>query len=139
MLSRAISYEKGDKMNCKKGQSLVEFALVLPILILLLIGMLEFGRLFNSYMVLLNLSREGARYAATGESDMWVQSYLSQKAVVLDGENLNIFIQPEESSRKRGEPVCVRLELYIPLYTPVFNSFMPNPFHIVAETTMRVE
>jgi Flp pilus assembly protein TadG len=46
----------------QKGAALVEFAVVLPILVLLLIGMMEFGLLLYNQHVLTNASREGARY-----------------------------------------------------------------------------
>ncbi|MCJ7624115.1 MAG: pilus assembly protein [Anaerolineaceae bacterium] len=53
-----------------QGQSLVEFALVLPILILLMIGILEFGYFFFIYSTVNNAAREAVRYgAAIGESD----------------------------------------------------------------------
>ncbi len=45
----------------KRGQALVELALVLPLLILLIIGMMEFGRVFHSYLLITNAAREGAR------------------------------------------------------------------------------
>ena len=49
-----------------KGQSLVETALVLPLLLLIVFGTIEFGRVFNAYLVVSNASREGARAAAVG-------------------------------------------------------------------------
>jgi len=42
----------------------VEFALILPILILLLVGILDTGRAVNAYVTISNASREGARYVA---------------------------------------------------------------------------
>jgi Flp pilus assembly protein TadG len=45
------------------GGQLVEFALVLPILLLLIAGIAEFGMLFQSYEVTTNAAREGARLA----------------------------------------------------------------------------
>ncbi len=50
----------------RQGQSLVEFALVLPVLILLIIGMVELGFAFYSYMTVANANREGGRLAARG-------------------------------------------------------------------------
>lgn len=44
-----------------RGQSLVEFALVVPLLLLLLLGIVQFGFIFNSYVTLTNAAREGAR------------------------------------------------------------------------------
>jgi Flp pilus assembly protein TadG len=47
-----------------RGSNLVEFALVLPLLVLILAGMADVGRAFNSYMVITNGAREGARAAS---------------------------------------------------------------------------
>ena len=47
-----------------QGASLVETALILPILILILAGVGDLGRAFHDYIVIHNASREGARYAS---------------------------------------------------------------------------
>jgi hypothetical protein len=44
------------------GQELVEFALILPLLLLLFFGIIEVGRLMLSYNTIANAAREGARY-----------------------------------------------------------------------------
>ena len=44
-----------------RGQSLVEFALVLVPLLLLILGVVQFGLIFNSYVTMTNAAREGAR------------------------------------------------------------------------------
>ena len=46
------------------GIALVEFALILPVLILLLVSILDTGRAVNAYVTISNASREGAHYAA---------------------------------------------------------------------------
>lgn len=48
----------------ERGQTLVEFALVLLLLLLLLAGVVDLGRAFHSYIVITNASREGARYGS---------------------------------------------------------------------------
>jgi Flp pilus assembly protein TadG len=48
----------------RSGQNLVEFALVVVMLLLLVVGICEFGRAWNLYQILANASREGARLAA---------------------------------------------------------------------------
>ena len=45
------------------GQAIVEFALVAPILLLLVLGIVDFGRAFYTYHVLIDAAREGARVA----------------------------------------------------------------------------
>ncbi len=47
-----------------RGQSLVELGLVMSLLLLLLVGVADFGRAFHSYIVITNASREGARRAS---------------------------------------------------------------------------
>ena len=44
------------------GQELVEFALILPLLLLLFLGIIEFGRAILAYNTIANAAREGARY-----------------------------------------------------------------------------
>lgn len=46
---------------------LVEFAIVLPILLMLLMGIIEFGRAYNTQLALQASAREGARVAALGQ------------------------------------------------------------------------
>jgi len=48
----------------ERGQTLVEFALVLPLLALLLFGIIQFGIVFNNYIDLTDAVRAGARKAA---------------------------------------------------------------------------
>jgi len=50
-----------------KGQSLVEMAIITPLLLLLFIGVLEVGWAIRSYIVLLNADREATRFAARGQ------------------------------------------------------------------------
>jgi hypothetical protein len=50
----------------EKGQTLVEFALILPILLLVLFVIIESGRIFQAYITVQHAAREGARYAVTG-------------------------------------------------------------------------
>lgn len=47
-----------------EGQNLVEFALVLTVLIVILFGVFDLGRVFNAYVVITNAAREGAYYGA---------------------------------------------------------------------------
>ena len=54
----------GDKRT--SGQSLVELALTLPILLLLFLGLIELGMALRAYLVLVNANREAARFAGRG-------------------------------------------------------------------------
>ena len=56
------------RIKQNRGQSLVEFALVLPLLMILVFGIIDFGMGLRSYISLTNATREGARFAAIGGS-----------------------------------------------------------------------
>jgi Flp pilus assembly protein TadG len=55
--------------NHDRGAAAVEFALVLPVLLLVLCGIIDFGRALHAQVVLTQAAREGARLAALGEPD----------------------------------------------------------------------
>ena len=50
-----------DSRRDGRGQALVELALILPILLMLLLGIFEFGRAWNTKQVITDAAREGAR------------------------------------------------------------------------------
>jgi Flp pilus assembly protein TadG len=52
----------------EEGQTMVEFALVLPVFCLLLFGVIQFGILFNNYITLTDAVRAGARKAAVSRN-----------------------------------------------------------------------
>ena len=52
------------RLRSGRGNALVEFAMVLPPLLLLVFGIIDFGFMFQRYLVVTNAAREGARLAA---------------------------------------------------------------------------
>lgn len=62
--SRGPAWPRGRRRD--KGQSLVEFALTLPLLLILVFGIIDFGNGLRAYIALTNGVREGARYGAIG-------------------------------------------------------------------------
>ncbi len=52
-----------------RGQALVEFALILPVLLMILMVVIEAARLFSAWLILENVVREASRYAVTGQFD----------------------------------------------------------------------
>ena len=49
---------------CESGQATVEFAIIIPLLLLLVVGIIEFGKAFNYWIDLNHLANEGARWTA---------------------------------------------------------------------------
>lgn len=77
LLSRFRLGRRGSARD--RGQSLVEMAVVLPILLLLIIGMVEFARAWMFQQVITNIAREGARLAVIPTSDQaMVQTRIDQ-------------------------------------------------------------
>ncbi|KAA0275908.1 MAG: hypothetical protein EDM79_07280, partial [Chloroflexi bacterium] len=54
----------------KRAQAMVEFALIIPILLLVLVGLIEFGRLFYAWLIIENSTRFGIRYATAGSYNL---------------------------------------------------------------------
>jgi Flp pilus assembly protein TadG len=53
-------------IRAEHGQSLVEFAFILPLLMMLLLGIIQFGIVYNNYVTLTDATRAAARKAAVG-------------------------------------------------------------------------
>jgi len=53
------------QLRADDGQAMVEFAMILPLLVALLLGIVQFGIIFNNYETLTDASRVAARRAAT--------------------------------------------------------------------------
>jgi Flp pilus assembly protein TadG len=95
----------------ERGQALVEFALVAPILLFLLLGIVDIARAWNVYQVLTDAGREGARLAVVdnGSSAAQVRNVVIQAAAragieVTDG-NITVV-----EGAARGEPTSVTVQ-----------------------------
>lgn len=121
-----------------RGQAVLELALILPLLLLLLFGIVESGRLGNAYLVVTHAARHGARYGAVGASDGEITERVKSAAVPLAGENLTVEVSPPQRRTGQDITVTVRypLRLYMPLAGQVFGG---NPLVVSSSLTMRVE
>lgn len=133
MLRHILAYIKNNR-----GQGIVELALVLPILVLLLAGMMEFGQIIHEYLVVTEAAREGARAAAVGNNDAVVASTVKAAAATIDKGSLAVSITP--GVRERGNPVTVAVSNPIQITTPLISVFFPsNPYIVQGAAIMRVE
>lgn len=126
-------------MKKEKGQSVVETAIILPVLLLILTGIIDFGMLLSDYMLIVNASREGARYAAVGYSDTRIEEIVGGLTGTLDSSKMTISVYPAESLRKKGDEVEVKICYDHSLFTPLVNLFLPDPINLQSKTVMRVE
>jgi len=126
------------KRFCKsqKGQSLVEFALVIPIFILLLFGIIEFGRLWETMNVLTSAAREGARIAAVTSPDG--ARVRSTALNLLAGSGLS-GVSVALSGPGGSHAVTVTVSgTYVPLTGAVIPGLI-GPFNLTRSTTMHWE
>ncbi|MEL7563574.1 MAG: TadE family protein [Dehalobacterium sp.] len=126
-------------LKCAKGQAMVELALILPILLLLIFGIVEFGRIFSTQLLLTSSAREAARIAAVGASDIAIVTNVENNASVLDSSKIMVTISPDELSRIRGNAVTVHIEYPVKIYAPIISGIIGDPFTVNGEATMRVE
>jgi Flp pilus assembly protein TadG len=76
---------RGTRNARERGAAAVEFALLLPVLLLILFMIIDAGRALNAQLTLTEAAREGARLAALGEPDSTVSSKTVAAATGLSG------------------------------------------------------
>lgn len=101
------------RARTSRGQALVEFALVAPILLFLLFAIVDFARAWNTYQVLTDAAREGARMAVIDDPSIAMADVRTAITDALDRASLDqdettIDIQGFRSGR--GNPTTVRIE-----------------------------
>jgi Flp pilus assembly protein TadG len=84
-------------LRSERGAELIEFALVLPLLIFVIMALVDFGFLFQRFEVVTNAAREGARMAvlpgyATADVTARVQNYLTAGGVAATTSNTNVAV-----------------------------------------------
>jgi len=106
------------------GVALVEFALVAPLLLVILFAMLDFGRTFNSWIDATHLANEGARWAVVNKnpaSSGSLQQYIQQQA---DTDEL-----------RNGGSSSVPSALQVCISFPGGSSALGNPVQVTASVT----
>jgi len=121
------------------GQALVEMALVLPLLLLLIFGVIEMGRIGYAYITVSNAARAGGRVATIGATDSEINSSVQNAATSLDPASLMINITPTQALRLSGEGVTVEVSYPVQLVIPLISNVIPNPVVVSASITMRLE
>jgi len=113
-------------VRSERAQGLLEFALVLPVLLIILSGLLDLGRLFYAYVAVTDAAGEGANYASIYPDDEANILARAQDAsgglVVIDPDLVTI----EAPSVQSGAPVTVTVEYPFTLWTPFLNAIVPD-------------
>ena len=141
-------------MNAKRGihgQGLLEFALVLPMLIFLMVAFIELARIIYFYSALNNAVREGARYAIVHQfasstaRTTEVRQTVAQYAVALSLNPADISIYCDRDPLNTTDNPCtayvtVSADIEIEPMVGFFAQFIggSNTYHINADSTMQM-
>lgn len=131
----------------ERAVSAASFALIAPVLFLVLMGIMEGGRVLSAWLVITNEAREGARLGAVrfgdgtpDEQAQRVRAYLAGRlAGVLASDGLvpaPLVVIRDDAT---GRAVEVTVSYRVPLTVPVVRSVLPDPFPLAARSTMRGE
>lgn len=116
----------------EKGQALVEFALLLPVFLLIVLGIVDFGFLFSTWINTTHGAREGARAAAVGDTFDEIKKVVEKRTLWAD--------QVCAKTEPRGDglqSVVVRVTGDPPLVLPSFISV--DRIKIASSADMRLE
>lgn len=123
----------------QKGQALVEFAMIVPILLLLVMGIVQLGMMINSYITIENASREGARSGSVGDTDSEIRNVVISTSPTLDAKYLTVTITPSEASRVSGDTLTVKLTYNYKITIPIISRLFNDVVVLNSQTSMRVE
>ena len=137
----------------RKGAAIIEAALVLPLFLLLIMGIMEYGRFLMIRHVVDNAAREGARYAVVHTYDKVtadvvdkVNTSLGSQAGTLTTKTVAVYEAHATTGANVGDWKNAKFGGLIAVeingdYHPVLAGFlfMPNTFHIKTIATMRSE
>ena len=106
------------KKKGEKGQALVEFALLVPIFLVLLFAIVDFGMGFYSWITVTNAAREGARLGTVQASEQAIIDRVYQTSD-LPGEATQMTVTVTNAQGQPGESVVVKVDYGYDLITPL--------------------
>jgi Flp pilus assembly protein TadG len=124
------------RRHSERGSAAVEFALLLPILMLVLLALVQVGALARDQLVITQASRAGAREAAVEGSAEAVREAVIAAATGLDPERLSVDVA---WSGTRGDPVSVSVAYDVPVASPLAGWLLPETITLRSSATMRQE
>ena len=106
------------RKNGEKGQALVEFTLLVPIFLLLLFAIVDFGMGFHAWITVTNSAREGARLGAVSAAQTDIVDRVYQTAD-LPNESTQMTVTVTNAQGQPGESVVVAVDYDYDLITPL--------------------
>ena len=108
MIIKSNHFYRFPRIRLREGQSLVEFAFVLPLLLIFMTVIVQLGILLFTQMIVSNAAWEGARAGATvrdsGNGDQEILGAVISASPGLDSNRLSIEIHPSQDEFPRNQP-----------------------------------
>ena len=122
------------------GQSMVETAIVLPVVLLLLVAIVDSGRVFHSWLIVTNAAREGARSASAQQDWATVQSRIEAASGTWLCDGIDLTCPPAANIQgASGSPVTVQVTREVTLLTPIMSAIWGGPVTLTGDATMQLE
>jgi len=141
---------RAGRLNCRRGQTMIEFAMVIPIVALLFMGIFDFSRFFYTQLTLQHAIHEATRFAVTGgalddaqgntltraES---IKSVITREATALNLDVDQLIVDPADGGGP-SEIVTVTGNFQFQFVTPGVSTFFPSgKYDFTVATSMKNE
>jgi Flp pilus assembly protein TadG len=131
-----VTRRSSGRLRGSGGSAAVEFALVLPLLLVVGLALLQVGLLVKDGLIVQEVARAGARQASVSADDQSVRSAAIDAAVSLDPSALDIGVARD---RGTGSPVMVTVAYSATVTIPLVRWLFPDDVRLSAKATMRQE
>jgi Flp pilus assembly protein TadG len=133
-----------EKFKKENGQSMVEFALILPILLLIVCGIMDFGWILYNQLALSNSARDGARFAVVNTTPTNRIALINSEVLSVTPASLQtglvITITYSNTTTPLLGDVTVLLTTNVKVLTPLLGIYYSNQQKSIhASVTMKVE
>ncbi len=130
----------GRSKSARRGAAAVEFAVVLPIFLTFLFGIIEFGRAIMVQQILINASREGNRTGIVENLDTAAITQVIQDYVQAAGlDSANVAVTPDPTTVESGTPIRVVVTVPYADVSWIAPQWLTGNFNLVGVSTMRKE
>lgn len=139
------------RMRSERGAALVEAAMIMPMILLISVGIFEFGRAYQTSQVLTNAAREGARLAilsgpTDGDVRARVNKYLTDGGLTsLLEANIQVDRNAALTGSTTASSVTIKYPFEFMMLNPIVRLVVPTdtetgaPITLTASTLMRNE
>ena len=126
------------KRSRQRGQSLVETAFVLPVLLLIMLAIFDFGRAVYAYNLVSNAAREAARLAIVDQNETAITDEAHKASIGLDPDAVGVAYSTSCATIKIGCPASVTVDYEWTAITPIIGSVIGS-IALSSTTEMPIE